>query len=97
MNTCGILSPRIAIKRKFHYNHNYKSHGKAWATSGRTVGDANLDKLLEHVMKSKEKTPVAIEPKAPQKVKIIDKAGNIATPWDKDAHAWEAKGWTRVK
>lgn len=34
---------------------------------------------------------------APQKVKLIDKAGNIATPWDKDEHAWLAKGWTRAK
>ena len=48
-------------------------------------------------MKSKEKTPVAIEPKAPQKVKIIDKAGNIATPYDTDLAAWLAKGWRVVK
>ena len=45
-------------------------------------------------MKPKAKTPA---PAAPKKVKMIDKAGNIATPWEKDVHAWEAKGWTRVK
>lgn len=41
--------------------------------------------------------PKAVAPMAPQKVKLIDKAGNIATPWDKDEHAWLAKGWTRAK
>ena len=61
------------------------------------MGNPNLDKLLEHVMKSKEKTPEATEPKAPQKVKIIDKAGNIATPYDTDLAAWLAKGWRVVK
>ena len=48
-------------------------------------------------MKSPKQQPKADAPKAPQKVKLIDKAGNIATPWDKDVDAWLAKGWTVAK
>lgn len=48
-------------------------------------------------MKPKEKTPKATEPTAPKKVKIVDKAGNIATPYDTDLAAWLAKGWRVVK
>ena len=35
--------------------------------------------------------------KAKVKVTIKDKAGNIATPYQKDIGAWLAKGWVRVE
>lgn len=61
------------------------------------MGNTHLDKLLEHDMKPIKTKPEAVAPMAPQKVTVVDKDGNIATPWDKDVHAWTAKGWTVKK
>ncbi len=32
----------------------------------------------------------------PQRIEVMDKRGNVASPYEKDIGAWLDKGWVRV-